>query len=52
MGAYTAQVDGDGAVVVHADVDGDGVIDPNGESSPNGANLAVVFHWGDTDIQP
>lgn len=52
MGAYTAKVDGDGAVLVHSDVDGDGVIAPGGESSPNGANLAIVFHWGDSDIAP
>ena len=52
MGAYTARVDGDGTVLVQADVNGDGVIAPGGEPSPNGASLAIVFHWGDTVIAP
>lgn len=51
-GAYTARVDGDGVVLRNADVDGDGFITPGGEPSPNGASIAVVFHWGDDAPAP
>lgn len=49
-GAFTAKVDGDGSALVFEDVNGDGVIAPGGELSLNGASVASVLHWNQTEI--
>lgn len=47
MGAYTAKVDGDGFAPAQGSGLGGGTT-----LLPNGASVAVVFHWNETELEP